>query len=88
MPEHTQTRTPEEVQPDPSGVIGVLIVTSLWIVALLVFLVLQFATHGTGYATQLWVCGAGVITGVLASWFFIARHRRLLRNAPNQARQN
>lgn len=81
MSEHDQTRTPDDVQPDRFGVLGILIITAFWILALLVFLVLQFATAGSGYAAQLFVCGAGVITGVLASWFFIARRRRLMGRA-------
>lgn len=87
MPEHDQTRTPESVQPDRFGVVGVASITVLWILALLVFLVLQVVTHGE-YTSQVLVCGAGTITGVLATWFFVARKRRLLRNDPGQARRN
>lgn len=87
MPEHDQTRTPESVQPDRFGVIGIVGITVIWILALLVFLVLHLVTE-VDYGSQLLVCGAGVITGVLTTWFFIARKRRLLRNAQGQARQS
>ena len=81
MPNNVQTRDPDEVQPDPFGVIGVVAITVLWALALLVCLVLQFATTGNDYTSQVLVCGAGLITGVLLSWFFIARRKRHLRRS-------
>ena len=75
-PSTPQAPVPKDNASDSDAVLAVAIGTALWAIALVILVVLRDQLQASG--TQWWIGVAvvGLITGILATAFFVRRRRR------------